>query len=50
MAPDRESGDIFKNGTAVGIAFEPLPLVLVPVWAAANKGNSSMIYIKEALL
>jgi hypothetical protein len=29
IAPDRESGVIIRKGTAVGIAFELVPLVLV---------------------
>jgi hypothetical protein len=51
MAPERESGEMLRNGTAVGIALALLlPLVLVPVWAAAKKGVSSAMYIKEAFL
>jgi hypothetical protein len=30
---------IFKKGTAVDIAFAPLPFVLVPDWAAAKTGK-----------
>jgi hypothetical protein len=44
IAPERESGDIFKKGTAVGIAFEVL-LPFVVVCAIANKGDNSNIYI-----
>jgi hypothetical protein len=49
-APERESGEIFKNGTAVGIEVVLLPLVFTPVTpdcAIANEGNK--INIKAAL-
>jgi hypothetical protein len=45
IAPERESGEIFRKGTAVGIAFTPLPLVVVVLCAAANAGKASSIYV-----
>ncbi|GGH17547.1 hypothetical protein GCM10007352_27750 [Mucilaginibacter phyllosphaerae] len=50
MAPERESGEIFRNGTAVGIAFELLPVVVVVLCAAATAGKTNNIYTARFLV
>ncbi len=42
IAPERESGVIFKKGTAVGIAFNVLPLVFTP-YVRKTDGNKGRI-------
>jgi len=44
IAPERESGVIFKKGTAVGIAVELVPFVFTPeVCAIASEGRKMEI-------
>jgi hypothetical protein len=40
---------MFKNGTAVGIALTPLPLVVVVLCAAAKAGSASKKYTLRLL-
>jgi hypothetical protein len=46
MPPERESGVIKRNGTAVGICVELEPFVLVPpgpsVWQKASEGDNKV--------